>query len=59
MELVVLFIILALLVFGPRRGGRMPGPIAMIAGLLLLIWLLMAFGLGVLWKALTGGNLQP
>jgi hypothetical protein len=59
MELVVLFIILALLIFGPRRGGRMPGPIAMIAGLLLLLWLLMAFGLGALWKALTGGSLQP
>ena len=53
MELLVLFGILALLIFGPRRGGRMPGPFAMILGGLLLVWLLIAFGLGSLWNALT------
>lgn len=53
MELVVLLGILALLILGPRRGGRMPGPFAMILGGLLLVWLLIAFGLGSLWNALT------
>lgn len=53
MELVLLFGILALLIFGPRRGGRMPGPFALILGGLLLVWLLIAFGLGSLWNALT------
>jgi hypothetical protein len=53
MELVILFGILAVLIFGPRRGGRMPGRIAMILGGLLLVWLLMAFGIGSLWNALT------
>lgn len=52
MELVILFVILALLIFGPRRGGRMPGPFAMLAGGLLLLWLLFAFGLGSLLEAL-------
>ena len=53
MELLVLFGILALLVFGPRRGGRMPGPFALILGGLLLVWLVIAFGFGSLWNALT------
>lgn len=54
MELVILFAILALLIFGPRRGGRMPGPIAMILGALLLLWLLAGLGIGVLWNRLMG-----
>jgi hypothetical protein len=54
MEIVVLFVVFALLIFGPRRGGRMPGPFAVIAGIFLLLWLLMAFGLGALWNAVTG-----
>ena len=51
MELVVLFGILALLVFGPRRGGRMPTRIAMISGAVILVWLLAALGMGAIWKA--------
>lgn len=53
MELVVLVGILALLIFGPRRGGRMPGAFAMIFGGLLLAWLVIAFGLASVWNALT------
>jgi hypothetical protein len=53
-ELVILFAILALLVLGPRRGGRKPGPLALLLGAGLLLWLLLAFGLGTLWNALTG-----
>ena len=56
MELVVLFVIFVLLIFGPRRDGRMPGPVALILGTILLVWLLLAFGLGALWNALTGGR---
>ena len=55
-ELLVLFVIFVLLIFGPRRGGRMPGPIALILGTVLLLWLLLAFGLGALWNALIGGR---
>ncbi len=53
MEFVVLVGILVLLIFGPRRGGRMPGSFAMILGGLLLAWMVIAFGLGSLWNALT------
>jgi hypothetical protein len=42
MELVVLFIICALLFFGPRKGGRMPGPLARGLGALFLLWFLVA-----------------
>jgi hypothetical protein len=56
MELVILFAVLALLLFGPRRGGRMPGPVAIILGLLLLLWLLAALGLGALWNRLMGAG---
>lgn len=59
MELVILFAILALLIFGPRRGGRMPSRIAMIAGAVLLLWLLLAFGMGAIWKAIVGTVSQP
>jgi hypothetical protein len=55
-ELLVLFVIFVLLIFGPRRGGRMPGPIALILGTVLLLWLLLAFGLGALWNALISGR---
>jgi hypothetical protein len=55
-ELVVLVVILALLIFGPRRGGRMPGPVALILGTFFLLWLLLAFGMGALWNALTGSR---
>ena len=53
MEILVLFAILALLVLAPKRGGRVKGPIALLIGVGVLIWLLMAFGLGALWNALT------
>jgi hypothetical protein len=53
MELLVLFAILALLVLAPKRGGRAKHPVALLLGLGLLLWLLMAFGLGALWNALT------
>ena len=59
MELVVLFVILALLIFGPRKGGRMPSKIAMIAGALFLLWLLAAFSLGAIWNAIVGPIAQP
>jgi len=52
-ELVILFGMLALLISGPRRSGRMPGPFALILGRLLPGWLLVAFGLGSMWDALT------
>jgi hypothetical protein len=54
MEILVLFVILALLLFGPRRGGRMPGRNAIFAGIVLLVLLAMAFGIGGLWRAIVG-----
>ena len=59
MELVVLFLILALLIFAPRRGGRMPSKIAMALGAALLLWLLAAFGVGAILKRLFGTIQQP
>ena len=54
MELVVLFIILALLFLGPRKGGRWPSKTAMILGALFLLWFLVAIGAGSLWNHLFG-----
>jgi hypothetical protein len=31
----------------------------MLIGALLLVWMLMAFGMGALWKAVVGGMQQP
>jgi hypothetical protein len=59
MDIVVLFGILALFLFGPRRGGRMPSRIAMIGGALILLWFLAAFGMGAIWKAIFGTLPQP
>ena len=59
MELLVLLGILALLILGPRRGGRMPGPLALAAGILFLIWLAAVFGFGWIWQALVGPISQP
>ncbi len=56
MELVVLVVIFVLLIYGPRRGGRMPGPVSLIVGTFFLLWFLLTFGLGALWNALTGGR---
>jgi hypothetical protein len=58
-EPLVLFVILALLIFGPRRGGRRPGNVGMMLGGLLLLWLVFAYGLGWLWHAIVGDVAQP
>jgi hypothetical protein len=58
-ELVVLFVVLALLLFGPRRHGGMPGPVATIGGALFLIWFVVATLLGWSWRALFGTIPQP
>ena len=54
MELVVLFLILALLFFGPRKGGRWPSKTAMVLGALFLLWFLVAMGFGTLWNKVFG-----
>ena len=59
MEIVILFAIVALLLLGPRRGGRPQGPVAILAGVLFLLWFAAAFGLGSLWNALVGPIAQP
>jgi hypothetical protein len=59
MELVVPIGICVLVVFGHRRGGRMPAHIAMISGAVMLVWLLAALGLGGIWKAVVGTLSQP
>jgi hypothetical protein len=58
-ELLVLFVVMALLLFGPRKGGRMPGPWALAAGALFLIWFVVAVMLGWSWRALFGNIPQP
>jgi hypothetical protein len=58
-QILILLAILPLLIFGPRRGGRMPGPLAIGLGLVLIVWLAFAFGLGWLWKAIVGPVSQP
>ena len=59
MELVVLFIVLALLLFGPRRGGRAPGPVAIAFGIFVLVWFVVAIAMGWTWRALIGPIAQP
>ena len=59
MELVVLFIIAALLFLGPRKGGRMPSPIAMVLGALFLLWFVVMMGFGTLWNRVFGTMPQP
>jgi len=59
MELVVLFIILALLFFGPRKGGGMPSKFAMVVGALFLLWFLAAIGMGSLWNHFFGTIQRP
>ena len=54
MELVVLFFIAALLIFGPRKGGRMPSTFATVVGAAFLLWFLAAMGFGVLWNHFFG-----
>ena len=59
MELVVLFIIAALLIFGPRKGGRMPSMLTIGLGLLFLLWFLVAMGFGSIWNYFFGSISQP
>ena len=59
MELVVLFFIVALFLFGPRKGGRMPSKFAMVLGALFLLWFLVAVGFGALWNKVFGTISQP
>ena len=59
MELVVLFIIAALLIFGPRKGGRMPSKGAIILGVFFLLWFLVTMGMGSIWNHLFGSISQP
>jgi hypothetical protein len=58
-EILVLFAVVALLLLGPRRGGRPQSRVAVVAGILFLIWLAAAFGLGSLWNAVVGPIAQP
>ena len=59
MELVVLFIIVALIFLGPRKGGRMPSKFAMAIGALFLLWFLVAMGFGTIWNHFFGSIQQP
>jgi hypothetical protein len=59
MELVVLFIIAALLFLGPRKGGRMPSMLTIGLGLFFLLWFLVAMGFGTLWNDFFGTMPQP
>jgi hypothetical protein len=59
MEPLVLFAIMALFLFGPRRGGGMPSPLAMMAGAAFMLWMLAAFVLGWSFSAIFGHIPQP
>ena len=59
MELVVLFIIAALLFFGPRKGGRMPSMLTIGLGLFFLLWFLVVMGAGSIWNHFFGTVSQP
>lgn len=59
MELVVLLIIAALLIFGPRKGRRMPGTLTIGLGLFFLLWFLVTMGFGTLWHRFFGTISQP
>ena len=59
MEILILFAVLALLIFGPRRGGGWPSRGAVILGAILLAWLVVAFGAGSLLRAIVGDIPQP
>ena len=59
MEPVVLFVIMALLLFAPRRRGGMPGPVAKAVGAFFLLWMLAMFAMGKVWSAIFGHVSQP
>jgi hypothetical protein len=53
----VLFGILALFLFGPRRGGRPLSSGERLFGLTLITLLAMAYGLALLWSFVIGDRL--
>lgn len=59
MELIVLFGIMVLFLFGPRRGGGRPSPLAMAAGAFFVSWMLVAWAVGWSWNAVFGPVPQP
>jgi hypothetical protein len=59
MELIVLFIICAVLVFAPRKGGRWPSKGAILLGMAFLLWFLVAMGFGTLWNHFFGTTPTP
>ena len=59
MELVILFIIAALLIFGPRKNRKMPSMLTIGLGLFFLLWFLVAMGFGTLWNHFFGPMPQP
>ncbi len=59
MEPVVLVVIFALLLLGPRRGGRPQRGMALAAGIALLGWFAITFGFGAIWNATFGEFPQP
>ncbi|MCC7179172.1 MAG: hypothetical protein IT177_12370 [Acidobacteria bacterium] len=59
MEFLVLLAIFALLALGPRRGGGRPSPVAMVVGVALLAWFIVAYVFGWIWRALIGEVPQP
>ncbi len=58
-EFLVLLAILAILILGPRRGGGRPGPVAIVLGIALPAYLVVAFGFGWVWHAVVGDIAQP
>jgi len=59
MEPLVLFAVLALLMFGPRRGGGRPGRVARTFAAVLLVWLVVAWVLGWSLHEIVGDIAQP
>ena len=50
---------MVLLIFGPRKGGRMPSKGAIILGVFFLLWFLVTMGLGSIWNHFFGTMPQP
>jgi hypothetical protein len=53
----VLFGILALMLFGPKRRGHQAGPIARVGSVALFTLLALAFALAYLWSLVVGDRL--
>ena len=58
MSILILFLIMALLLFGPRRGGGRPGPVATTLGIAFLLLMAIMFALGRLWQTFFGASSQ-